>query len=338
MNTDLNTISFNEFVDLFNYGFASQKNFVKPQAETLFKVADVPQGSGEMVNITEVDTDTFGSRKPEGALPVKAKKGKGYSITIKMKRYGKELDITEEFRMTNKYPELEPFIFGLAHYLPQRLELDLTHRITFGNANSYVNADGEVVDLKIGDGLALFASAHTLLYSTTTFSNNLSGNTAFSQSALEQMEYMASTQIFNHYGEKRVKDFNTIFCADNPVVINAIRMLLNSTSTMSSNGSTTNGNSGIMNPYQDKYRLVVLPYLATTATGGADLTKVRWWGIVATGNTLDRSWQAHLKFWERPHQSKPVEDNRRDTYTFGVRGTWNIGVLSASGIIISMTA
>jgi hypothetical protein len=75
---------------------------------------------------------------------------------------------------------------------------------------------------------------------------------------------------------------------------------------------------------------VVLPFLATTATGARDATKRKWWGIVAPGVG---GWNAYFGQVEAPHLSVPAEDNHSDTWTFGTRSMYLVAVCSGKGII-----
>ena len=67
----------------------------------------------------------------------------------------------------------------------QRMELDLTHRFTFGTATSYTDLDGETVSTTVGDGLALFSASHTVPDSSTTYRNIVANNPVFSRGGLE---------------------------------------------------------------------------------------------------------------------------------------------------------
>ena len=111
------------------------------------------------------------------------------------------------------------------------MELDLSHRITFGTATSYVDMDGVTVDLTVGDGLSLFNAAHTVRGSATTYRNILSGNPAFSKSSLEGMEKLVVEETINQFGEKMAMPFDIIFSTDDPNTVNTIRTELNSTSS-----------------------------------------------------------------------------------------------------------
>lgn len=336
MDTILNTVTIQDFTDLVKRQFESVGKAPRPNATQLFQVDPIGLGNGEQRVYEEVDGDNFAAFKGQGQNTAKGRAGVGYQKTATVRRYGMEIDITDEMRKFNKYPQVKAKLTNLMEYIPNRMELNLTHRVTFANATSYVDRDGITIDVTTGDGLALASAVHTLKYSTTTFSNVVSGAPAFSRTGLEAAELLASTQIFNNFGEKITKSFNKIFFADNPTVENAVLELLQSTASVASNV-----NAGVKNVYQNKYTPVKLPYLASDATGGYDSSKKNWWGIVATGSG-EQAWQAYLPIWEDAYLVDPIGtpslvDGHADVWTYGVRGSWDVCVVSPRGFILSQT-
>lgn len=332
--TLLNTITFPEFVDLVRRNFSSVQQKVEPKAKQLFISESVPNGRGNTVRKQEVDTETYARRKREGEASKKASTGVGYYKDIEKKRIAMEIDITQEMRDENRYREVGSMITSLSHFCPQRIDLDLTHRLTFSDSTSYTNMDGETVDVTTGDGLSLINSAHTLRHSSSTYSNHVSGDPTFSRSALESAELLATTNILSNFGEKRVMNFNTIITGDDPTTVNNVREFLESTGSVADNK-----NEGVINVYEGKYRHVKLPNLATTATGANDSTKRQWWFLAATGQGL-RGWQAYYLEWEAPNlKDAPMDetganhDYSRDIWTFGARAGYGIDALSGRGII-----
>jgi hypothetical protein len=89
----------------------------------------------------------------------------------------------------------------------------------------------------------------------------------------------------------------------------------------------------------DTYKLVVLPYLATTAAGVADSTKINWWGMVATGGAAGNRWQAYIRYWQRPHLRSPEEGNTKngdtDTWEFHARDYRGIRAVTGRGLGMS---
>lgn len=331
--TFLNTITFPELTDLVNRNFVSVGGFIVPVAKQLFMTDTVGAAEGELKLIQEYDTTTYAKAKPQGVDAKKASFGIGYYITIRVKRIGIESEITFEMRRYNKKQEVMAAMTSLPYFCPQRVELDLTHRLTFCSSTSYTDLDGNLVDLTVGDTLALVSSVHTLKFSSITYSNRVSGDPLFSKGGLEAAELLTTTDILSNFGEKRVMDFNTIVTGNNPTVVNAVKQFLRSTS------DNTQNNSGVVNVSQDKYRHLILPQLATTATGAIDATKKNWWFLVAAGAGL-RGWQAWYCEWEAmnliPSTSGNGMDVHKDIWYFNVRQSYGIGIVSGRGFIASL--
>lgn len=331
--TFLNTVTFPELTDIASRYFVSVGGMIVPKAKQLFMTDTVGEGEGEVKLIQEYDTTTYAKAKPQGAAAKKASFGIGYYITIRVKRIGMESEITWEMRRYNKKREVLSALQSLPHYCPQRVELDLTHRLTFASATSYTDLDGNTVDLTVGDGLALASTVHTLKFSTLTYSNRISGDPLFSKGGLEAAELLTTTDVLSNFGEKRVLDYNTIATGNNPTLVNAVKQFLVSTSETGTN------NSGVANVYQNKYTHVILTQLATTATGAIDSTKKNYWFLVATNNGLS-GWQAYYLEWEAanliPSTTGNGVDVHKDIWYYNVRQSYNIGVVSGRGIICSL--
>lgn len=195
--------------------------------------------------------------------------------------------------------------------------------------------DGDTVDVTVGDGLALLSSVHTLKFSSTTYSNRVSGDPIFSKGALEAAELLTVTNILSNFAERRVINFNAIITGDDPNTCNAVKQFLESTSDVDQN------NPNVINVYKGKYRHIVLPYLSTTATSAIDTTKRRWWFLASVGMAMN-GWQAYFGEWEAPHlKTAPTEgnngeDTHRDIWTFGTRAGYGIVAVSGRGLVGSL--
>lgn len=334
MDTFLSSASFPQFADLVRRAWVKTQQMIVPRAQELFIKDSIGKGMGNSKQYNEIDTQTFAKRKYEGASAQKAAIGIGYNVTMYKKRIAMEIDITQELRDENRYPEIQSLITNLTHFCIQRIELDLTHILTFADATSYTNMDGEVVDLTVGDGLALASSAHTLKFSSTTYSNLVSGAPIFSRGALEGAELLSVTNVLSNFGERRVLNFNAIVTGDDPNTCNSVKQFLESTSDVDQN------NPAVINVYKGKYRHIVLPYYHTTAVEAYDSTKRRHWAFMAIGTGMN-GWQAYFGVWEEPHlkeqpaEGKNNEDYHRDVWTYGTRAGYGIKPASGRGAIFS---
>lgn len=333
--TLLNTVTLSQFTDLVVKDFVESQKMVEPVAQQVYIYDDMAAHTGDTKRYDEVDTETFGSVKREGMDATKARVGVGYNVTMTAKRIAKEIDITWEMRRYNRKPQVIGSLTSLKHFCPQRIELDLTHRLTFCSSTSYTDMDGDSVSITGGDGLAVVSTSHTLAFSSTTWSNNVSGNPAFSKAGLEAAELLTNTDILSNFAERRVLNFNTIITGDNPATTNDVKQFLNSIADVDSN------NSGVTNVYKGKYRHLVLPYLATTAVGANDSTKKRWWFLAALGQGV-LGFQAYYGVWEAPHLNTPPaegnngEDPHNDNWTYGVRAAYGICIVSGRGLVASL--
>ena len=331
--TFLNTVTFPELTDLVNRNFETVGGLIVPAAKQLYITESMGANEGELKLIQEFDYTTYAKAKPQGVDAKKAAFGIGYYITVRVKRIGIESEITFEMRRFNKKTEVMAAITALPHFCPQRVDLDLTHRFTFASSTAYTDMDGNSVDLTVGDGLALASASHTLKFSSTTYSNRITGDPLFSKGALEAAELLTTTDILSNFGERRVMDFNRIVTGNNPTVVNAVKQFLRSTS------DNTQNNSGVVNVNQDKYQHVILPMLATTAVGAADSTKKNYWFLAAVGAGL-RGFQAYFIEWEPanmiPSTAGNGQDVHKDIWYFNVRQSYNIGIVSGRGLICSL--
>jgi len=330
---DLNTVSLNVFVQLADVIFerALEMTDTSARSSGLFKVENVPANTGESKQYTEIDLELYADYKGEGQQAGRAKVQQGYTKTLTVYRVAKDISITYEMRTRNKYPEVVNRLTNLARLPVNRMELDLTHRITFGTATSYTDRDGRSVDVSTGDGLALFSTVHTLRGSSTTYRNRLAGNPRISRGALEGLERLVTEQTFNHMGELIPVTpglYDILWTTADPTDVNAAREYLQSTAEVEG------PNSGVMNVYRGKYRHVILPLIPTTAAGGIDTSKRHYWGIASSQLST-----AHLAIWEEPHLKSPQadqgEDFSTDDWLFGTRAGYGIAILNGVWIKFS---
>ncbi len=329
--TLLSEMALPEFTDLVRRNWTMVTKDIARNAEQLYITDFVGSGNGKSKIYNEVDAQTYAADKPEGANAQKAKSGVGYNVTMTARTFAIQVDITLEMRNDNRYQEVGSYLTNLSRFCYNRSDIDLTHRSTFATATSYVDMNGETVGLAMGDGFPLLYNAHTLAFSSTTYSNRVTGDPAFSQGAFEAAKLLAATNIYSNFGEKRQMNFNVVVSSDDPGTVRAIKQLLQSTADVDVN------NPGIVNVYEGAMRHVVLPNLATTAAGAYDSTKRRWWAIAAVGQLLN-GWQAHYGKWIDPTLRTPAPGNNGEdinslnwTYTAFCR--YGIAIVSGKGYI-----
>jgi len=324
---ELNINSLSDFVlnaeILWNRGLMSVPQFARKSS--MVKEIPIPLNTGNTRKFSEIDLEEYASRKGESDQAVRGRVQQGYSKEGTLYRVAKNIGISYEMRTQGKYLEIQQKLTNLGSMGPNRLDLDLTHRVTFGTATSYVDMDGVTVDIAVGDTFALYYTAHTVRGSSATFRNLLANNPQFSRGALEAMELMRTENTINQFGEKMTIKDDIIFCGDDPNTNNTIDEVMRSTT------NPTQNNAGVINTYQGKYRKVVLPRLATDALGQVDTTKRKYWGVASSVMST-----FYLGVHEEAHMIAPAatgkntEDPQTDDWDFGTRMGYMIVIPSAS--------
>src|SRR3990167_514235 len=334
--TLLSNSSLPELVDLTRREW--DFNFENPEmnAQQLFITDDIGSGQGSSKRYQEIDTQKYANVKTEGADAQKAKVGVGYFMDMTSRTFSKEVDITLEMRTHNRYREASEQLTDLTRFCNNRKELDATHRLTFAGDTSYTDMDGSTVTTEVGDGLALGSAAHTLAFSSTTYNNLVTGAPAFSESSLESALLIGATQIYDNFGNKRTKRFNTIATGNDPNTLRTVQQVIKSSADPDA------VQAGVLNVYNGKFSHVVLEDLATNATGGYNSAKRRYWFLVAAGQGT-RGWQAYIGSWMAPDLVTPSagnngEDIHNRNWTFSTACMYGIVTVSPKGIVCSLTS
>ncbi len=330
--SQISLASFSNLADTTNRMVAEWPNLIDELADvkSLYKNMDVPRGTGNQRIIWELEGELFARFKGEGEDTAKTRVIQGYSKTGYIRRFAAEIDITWEAREMGKNQEIITRLTNLASFAPQRMALDLTHQaFTFNSATTYTDMDGESVDISMGDTLAGASSVHTLTGSPTTYTTVITGNPLFSQGAFEAAAEIANVNILDNFGNLRTLDWNTVIIHKDPATIRAARQLQHSTADVTQN------NPGVLNTYQDMFDLVILPRLATLASGAYDSSKKKQWHYMAKGQ-----WQGYFCLFEAPTLKIPMsmnngEDIHDDDWIFGVRTAYMILIVSSKGLLTS---
>jgi len=324
---ELNTLSLPVFVQLADVIWLKAKESVPQVARTsgIFKSISISANTGNTRSFSEIDLEKYARRKGQSAQAERASVQQGYTKTMTSYRVARDIGISYEDRTQNKYPEVTARLTSLGSMGPERLDLDLQHRITFCTATSYTDMDGETIDTEVGDEYQLAYTAHTLAGAAgTTFRNRLAGNAQLSKGSLENMEKLIVEETYNQFGQKMTMGFDILWTTDDTNTINMAKQLLKSSS------DPTQNNSGVINVQQGSYRHVILPLVATDKDGAPDSDKRRYWGLVSSSMS-----SAYVGVWEEAHLKTPAalnagEEFSTDDWNFGVRMGYGIVVVSAS--------
>lgn len=322
----INTTTFNDFVKNATVMWRKGYERIPMRAKALYEVIN------NQLFVTEhssLDGFTYARRKDQGDVYYQENPTQNYSKSITKYRVGLEATITWEMRTYDKYREMNRVLTGLGEATAQRMELDLTHRFTFGTVTSYTDLDGNTVATTVGDGFQLFYSAHTVPGSSTTFRNVVANNPLFSKGGLEAAETLFTSQLIDAAGNKIISMPDTIVSTDDPNTVNTILEYLKSVSAPLSN------NSGVTNVYKAKYNHIVLPLLATTAVGGYDSTKAKYWMLANVAHT-----DAICEVSENPHMIAPTagsnaEDFDNDDWKFKSSAAYGLEIIDPKWIVMS---
>ena len=260
------TTNFNDLVKNATVMWREEYEKVPENARQLY---DIMPNQNLTSEHSHIDSPGFARRVDEGQDFAIGSPRQGYTLNLTKSRIALSDSVTWAMRKYDKYREIEKKIRGLGSSTAQRIELDLTHMFTFGlQGSSYVNMDGETVNTTTGDGQAIFSNSHTITGSSTTV-DNLNGTLAFNRTNLEAAERLFTSMV-NMNDVKVVPQPDTIITGDDPAIINVVAEFLRSVDAPDTSDRATN-------VYKNKYKHIVLPYLATDLNGSPSSTGRYYW-------------------------------------------------------------
>lgn len=241
-----------------------------------------------------------------------------YEKDAVIKHYALEISITKEMRDAWKDKDIMDAIVDMSKNWPDTIDLLLAHRLTFWHSSSYVY-DWDTIDITVWDWFPLFYTAHTLTWSSVTYSNIITWNPQFSKWALEIAERSFVEGAFDNFWNKKLIEPDTIVSTDDPNTINQIRELMKATANVDSNNAWTD------NVYRNKYKHTVISRIATTETWQVDTTKRKYWGLVSS-----RTSDLNLAILNEPYVKTPMDWDNWEEFS---SENWNY--LSATDVWIA---
>lgn len=279
--------------------------------------ADFPKHASVLYNVESTDVDTgdisgldgysMAKVKREGADFAYGSVTQNYRKTWLAYEIGLMTKITWNMRRYAKYDLINRAISNLAQSAAKRMEVDMTHRFTFANSTSYTNTDGDSVTTTVGDGLALLSTVHTVPGSATTFRNRVANNPILSKGGLEAAEKLFATQMLDTNGELTFQEPTNLVITNDPNTVNTANEYLKSYA------DPTASQAGIVNVYEGKYGLIVLPYLSTQVSGNTvtyDSAKAKYWFLVNMNHK-----DAYMKVGQEPTFITPADNGGKDFET-----------------------
>lgn len=275
----LNQVSFEDAVDLVNREFNRKLESIPgTMRESGFvTITSIPSGTGNTRRHKEKPhANEYASMKTESGNVHLTTVQQGYYKDTTAVTYDKAVTISLEMRTYDKTDEYRNAVDFITGVYQNREDLNLSAFLSFGTATTYVDQDGNTVDISTGSAQSLWNTAHTLTGSTTTYRNRLANNPQFSEGALENMEDLARTEIYNNLGEQMTVEFDILWTTDKPQLVNSVRRLLQATAQVSA------PNAGVPNVYRAKYDHKILRRSDMNAVGAKDSTKANYWGLASS--------------------------------------------------------
>lgn len=318
-----------QFTDIVKRSFIKAQNNLENVMRTAPFIVEqsLPKHTGDTKRIAErLQRNQYASIRDEGNNATGARVQYGYEKDLTITTVALEVSITKRMRDAGKNQDILDQVTSLTEVCPNRLDLDLSHRFTFAWATSYVNLDGVSVDTTTADGLAVISASHTLTGSATTYSTQITANSAFSKGSLAVAERSFVENSYNNLGEKVTAKPDVILTADDPDTINSVRELMKSTADI------TTSNSGTYNVYQAKYKHIMGPRIATTATGDVDSTKRRYWFLIDSGASDMNLAILNEAYLKTPMDGNNGEDFSSENWNYLSAMDYGIAVVTAKWI------
>lgn len=328
----INSASLSQFTDLINRDFVYKLEHLPQVMKNSMIVVDdmMPMHTGEFKRFAErLHMDQYASRRDEGDIAEQAEIQYGYEKDLQVHTVSKSVSITKRMRVAGKNQEILDSMTRLTETIPNTIDLDLSHRLTFAFDTSYTDRDGNTIDTTTGDGVALCSAAHTLTGSATTYTNVITGNPSFSKASLEVAERQFVEETYNNLGEKDYMMADCIITTDDPTTCNQVKELLGSmtgATTVYGDGAAQEIREGIMNVYKGQYKHLKVPRLATTARGARDISKRNYWFL---SSSMDSSF--YYSELEAPYLKTPMDGNNGEEFS---SENWNYLAAGTYGITI----
>lgn len=321
---ELNSLTNNDFTSLIDIIWIDNVNEVDKSCYSsgIFNIFPIPLGTGEHRRFSEFDREEYAKRKAQGNQAERLKTQQGYTKDMDVFRYGEDVGVTIEDIQYNKYPEVMDRLINMVDLPWNRMELDMQQRLSNFDQTSFVNMDGETIDLTTGDTFAWAYTAHTVKGTASTYRNILANNPRLSKGSLIAILRQGKENAINQFGEKLPGiRYDILWTTDDEEDMVLAEEYLESL------GAPDFNNPAVKNVMRYKFRHVILPRVAVDANGLVDTTKRHFWGVSSSKYTA-----AYIGIWEAPF-AIPMYDlpDGSENKQTGVRAAWGITVVTGRG-------
>lgn len=316
MPSIINTTTFEDLTDNLEIKWRKRYEAFPKVAAFLYDIEDVSVITSDE---SSFDGYSVARKKREGQDHEMLSTAQGYRKAWEIYEVSGMTKITWKMRKGARYRQIDQSINQMSDSVAKRMELDLTHRFGYAWATSYTDYDGDTVDTTVGDGLAMMSASHTLTESSSTYRNAIANNPPLSESGIQAGRKLFSTGMLDNNGEPIMVDADTLIVSNDPTIIDTASKYLKSV------GSVDDAHSGIFNPLQGRYRLIVLNYLSFDADLSYDATKAGYWFLASVKDT-----DAMLKILQRPQFIPPTKMDGKEFETMD----WKYAVHAAYAILV----
>ncbi len=297
-------------------------------------IKETADWSVDRKRIQEVDRERFAEVKVEGQSSAQRGVAQGYAKEIVRKTISVNRPISGEAYKALTAHKLAEYASQTAKDVVDKIELDMRNFLGYATeATSYTDNGGFTVDTTVGDGFAVFHTAHTLKNSATTYSNILTGAPSLTLAALESAEDYFNYNVMDNFGQRIPMRPNTIITTRKAVMVHRVERLLGSSSPEVIDG-TANANSGVKNTHRNQFTHLVVEF-DVNALNETDATKSYYWMIAALGGAPEERFQAYYVSWMSPMVAPTEVDQDKWVLSYTARAAYGIGAVSGKGILVS---
>lgn len=298
-----------------------------------------PKGgiAAEVDKVTEMDRERFAAtQKVQGQASAQAGIAEGYSKVISRKTVSIERILSGEAVLGLEDKGLASWAMDTRADVEDKILLDMRNFLIYsaGSATTYTDNGGFSVDVTVGDGYQAFYTAHTLKFSSTTYSNVLSGAPSLSEVALDTADDFFTYNRLDNYGKPLANPGRLTIVTSNKAVMKSRAQRLIGSPTPTSIEGQVNNNSGVPNRHEGRYDHIAVDF-DQDANGNWDSTKSFYWFLASlSGAEADRLQFYYIR-WMSPTVAPTVTKESEWVISGVGRAMYGIGGASAKNALVS---
>lgn len=261
----------------------------------------------------------------------------GDSLTMTQKTRAARIEISDKFLRYNKYPVLAQILQNVGSRLVRGYGQDMQHKFTFAGDDSYTyRANGGTISVVGADGVSLLDDSHPT-NNGSTWDNLLGSGSSYrlSEATYQDCKELGNT-FLDHNDQLVIPEFDTIVTGNHVNTCHTAIRLTKQTSQVSiatlgdADGGASDTVLNGLNPIAGTVRHLQLPLMATTASGGANSAKTRFWFLVDTGMAKAGNLRANIGL--APKLYAPVMSQNGFTMVYKAQTDYDLAHINAGFI------